>query len=545
MPPKKRTVAKSGAGTDASLEHEETSDIVTDLPASGETLLANGDNPAAIFAQLQQTVEGDATKINNHLGSLMSLVQAAENSQTSIFLRVRFLELIARYVVHIRDNNALKKIVTSLIKIIGGDDNTPQLLVAALQCFSGLGSVSMLEKQWEYLSREGADILMQVIIDKEAFPEPVRQAARKSLDDLTESAFQPVVTKLLHWLSDDREDDEEEQLLKERHMALTVLNRLSRMVSLKSQWTEEVQELVYNLILRILDVVNVREFSQLARIAAHLPIIVAKGGGNFLLKSYLSNHKLDSNRQLEAVVILGRFVQVKDQSDELDLTPALEAAGLLAHEIDAQSEHGYLSARIVLLTARLAGSDTAEKLLSFIFHNLMHLLGADGTSLPENISTLEALLFAMVAIARKKPIEVLQKIHEENFNASMINLMKAMTSLENHTLFSVKKLVMKKEAKDTDAEMLTCLHNICVIAGSASSKHLPLIELKESWAERPSLSVLKHTGSTGGRTTALSLPPGTAASTSVLRNSRGGPQKRQRSQMGRSTSNGGMIRSRR
>lgn len=194
-----------------------------------------------MYSQLQSILASDSAKVNDYIPQTLELVAAAESADTPLLLRVRFLELIGQHVAAVRDNNALRKVVTSLVKIVGGPDNTPQLLTAAIQAFAGLGPVSVLDKNWEYLAREGADVLMQVMIDREAFPESVRQAASKSLDSLTSSAFRSVLAKLLHWLSLDREEDEEAQIQQERHMALTRLTRLIMQPSQRKHWTEETQ----------------------------------------------------------------------------------------------------------------------------------------------------------------------------------------------------------------------------------------------------------------------------------------------------------------
>lgn len=461
--------------------------------------------PTEIYGQLRTIVSQDGALINQQVPALLELMRSAENAETPLLLRVRFLEFVANNVANLRDASALKKIVTSLVKVIGGEDNTPQLLVSAVQCLSGLGPVSMLDKSWEYLSREGADILMQVVIDKDAFSEAVRQAARKSLDSLIGSAFRPVLTKLLHWLSDDREEDEEEQISKERHMALAILSRLALSPSLRSHWTEDVEEDATALLLRILNIVDAREFSQLARVAAALPKAHQQGGIP-LLQAFLSSHKLDSERSVESAAIIGRFVSTKGR--EFDMLSALESGKLLSSNVDADSLHGALVARLVLLAVRLAPAESAVQLFPYVVAQLEHLLG-NGSSLQGNLSTLEAFMFAVIALGRHTSVQVLQKLNEETLNATMTAFANNLAKIEPEAIFAVKKMVREHKAGNEQGELLACLHNLRIISGSFSAKHLPMSELCESWARKRPLPTLKRAREDGNG--ALPPPPGTAS----------------------------------
>lgn len=484
------------------------------IAAPAPTIVVAG-SPTEMYAQLQAVVAQDPSRINDHVGPLLELMHAAEDPSSPILLRVRFLEFVGKNVANLRDNAALKKIVTSLVKIIGGEDNTPQLMIAAIQCFPGLGPVSMLDKSWEYLSREGADILMQVIIDQEAFAETVRHAARKALDALTASAFRSVATKLIHWLSDDREGDDEEQLRKERQLALGTLTRFSMSGSMKAHWTEDTQTYVLSLIYQILGVVDVREFAQLARVAANMPIVRAKSGLP-LLETFLSNNRLDSERSIEAVTIIGRYLHITGkradgtgEAVEFDLVAPLESAGQLgAGSIDGASHKAMLIARAVLLAARLAPADVAERLLSVIASTVLQLVGNDGTALPENLTTLEEMLFAMAAIAAKKPAEALLKFNEDDFHAAMTALAAAAAAVQPQLTFTIKKQVREDKAGNDEAEALACVHNVSVLARAFATKQVPTGEHKGSWTGLCKLPALKRAREAGR--SALPAARGTA-----------------------------------
>ncbi|EPY25679.1 hypothetical protein STCU_06564 [Strigomonas culicis] len=383
MPPKKKVAAKP----------TET-ETVLESPAQ-TALAAPSGNPTEVFTLLQEAVAGNAAAINEHVPQLLELVHTAERPDTPLLLRVRFLEFVSRVVADLRDSSALQKIVTSLVHVIGGDDNTPQLLTAALNSFVGLGPVSMMDKKWEYLSCEGSDILMQVMLDKEAFPEPARRAAATALDALVSTAFKSVIKKLVHWISDEREDDDPEQLQRERQLAVTRLTRMVTSATYRAHWTEELQSEVLDLIQRVLGTVDAREFTQLVRIVSHLPICKERHGVP-LLELFLSKYDLNSERHLESVTIIGRYVK---EGAEFDLLPYLEKSKLLAKPLGSDA-HAVLLSRLVLLATRVATSDNAELLFEYVFGQLSALVGTD-EALPDNLSVVEALLLAATNIARK------------------------------------------------------------------------------------------------------------------------------------------------
>ncbi|KPI85729.1 hypothetical protein ABL78_5216 [Leptomonas seymouri] len=497
----------------------------TPIPVSGST--------TEIYSQLQSILSADSSKVNYYLPQLLELVQSSESIETPLLLRVRFVEFVGHHVSQVRDNNALRKVVTSLVKIVGGEDNTPQLLTAAVQAFAGLGPVSVVDKNWEYLAREGADVLMQVMIDREAFPESVRQAAAKSLDSLTNSAFRSVLAKLLHWLSLDREDDEEEQIQKERHMALT---RLSRMVMAPSMqrkhWNEEMEKYAEPLLQRVLGTVNVREFAQLVRICTSLPMNKSKGNLP-LLEWYVSTRKLNDERNIEAVAIIGRHI---GSTIEYDLTPALEAGGILSKDVNGAIDSSVNVAKVILLACRTATPEAAEKLYPFVYSQVAAMMADVRATLTSfNLVTMEALLFAAVAIARKKSAEVVQKLNNDTFNASAVAAAQAVAALHKEVVFAAKKAAQNKEATAMHADVAASLLNIKTILEALAAKRLPLVEMHESWAGGSNPMPAVKRGREEPRS-AMPPPPGSQAAESASKkrnhNSQQPDHKRQRSDRG-------------
>ncbi|TPP45381.1 hypothetical protein CGC21_32830 [Leishmania donovani] len=456
MAPKRKAASKTSPAAEEAVhegcEENSTAPVVeASLAAAEETATARAAEPAApvpvvgstteVYSQLQSILSVNGALVNHYLPQVLELVQAAESVETPILLRVRFLEFVGQHVAAVRDNNALRKVVTSLVKIVGGADNTPQLLTAAVQAFAGLGPVSVVDKNWEYLAREGADVLMQVMVDRDAFPESVRQAASKSLDSLTSSAFRS-----------------------------------------RKHWTEETQLYAEPLLQRVLSTVDVREFAQLARVTAHLPINQDKGNLP-LLEWYVKAHRLNDDRHVEAVAIIGRFVS---NSVEFDLYPALEAAGITSRDIDASSDGSVNTAKVVLLASRIATAEAAEKLYPYVYRQVVSLMSdMRGTLTTANLITVEALLFAAVALARKRSAEALQQLNDASFNASATSAAQAAADVYKQVVFAVKKAAQSKQADGASANAVASLNNIKTITEAFAAKRLPLGEIKESWTRGP------------------------------------------------------------
>lgn len=452
-----------------------------------------GVSVAELYGNLQTAVAEDPAKVNEYVKELLQLLAEAESPETPLLVRVRILEFISRHGQHLRDGNALKKIVTSFVKILSGPEDSPQLLVAAVQGISSLGPVSVMDKKWEYLSREGADVLMQVMLDEEGFSEQVRQAATKALNSLIHTAFRPVATKLLHWISDDREAEEETQMLKERRMAMSWLRKLAHTPSLRSQWTAEVQEHVLGLIIRVLSTVTVREFVQLTAIAAGLPM-VRESGGIQLLTAFLARNQLNTDRALESLSIIEQHVS----STPHDISPAFVEAGLLAEPVETNTPRGMWHAKALLLLARLATPENADSVYVAVLQQLEHVMG-DGSALPGNLTTLESVLFALIEIGKKRPSDLLKVLNDDVFAEKFKRLNAAINNLEPLLLYALKKAVQRGSAGPREAEALACCQNVRVILNAFASRHIPMGAITTSWTQKNKLPALKR----GRETTTL------------------------------------------
>ncbi|RNF08442.1 hypothetical protein TraAM80_02744 [Trypanosoma rangeli] len=506
MAPKRKSAA-AAAAKEAEAEECTTEEITTTTPPMSPSCEASrsGGNAAELYATLQAAVAEDHTKVNDFVRELLQALNDAESQEASLLVRVRTLEFISHYGQYLRDGNALKKVVTSLVKILSGPEDTPQLLMAAVQGLSSLGPVSVLDKKWEYLSREGADVLMQVMLDEEGFAEGVRQAASKALDSLIQTAFRPVVTKLLHWISDNRETEDEEQLKKERRMAMTRLRRLAHASTLRSQWTEEVQEHVLSLIVRVLSTVTVQEFVQLTSIAAALPMVRAEAGVP-LLKAFLAQNTLNTDRALESLSIIGQCVG----ATPYDLVPVLEDAGLLTTPVEVNTTRGIWHAEVLLLGARLATPDNIDKVYNAALRQLDHVM-QDGAALPENMTILEVLLFAVMAVGQKKPVEMLKHLNDDAFAAKCKGLTELVSRMEPLLVYAVKKRMQRSVAGQKEAEVLGCCHNVRTILSAFSSKHMPMGTFTESWLHKNKLPALKRRRETEATVKTTSATAGASA----------------------------------
>lgn len=469
-----------------------------------ESALPSPSNPLETFNALQAAAESDT--IQEHVPQILELMGAVESNSTPLVMRVRFLEFISRYLAKVSEGAALKKIVVSLVKIVSGENEDP-LVCAAIRCFEGLGPVSTTDSNLEYLAREAVDILLQITLDHDAFDFPVRKAAVSALDHLTDTAFRCVVTKLIHWISDDREEEEEEQLKKERHTALSRLLKLSLAPSMKKHWTEEMQTYTLSLIQRVLKVVDAREFTHLMRVASSLPLVKSKNGLP-LLEMFTSENTSLTEQGAEGLSIIGRHV---NDSVEFDLSSFLEKAGILDGGIPFEGDAGVFLSRVILLASKVTPAGTGAPLVSFVFRQLAAIIG-DGTNVLCDFSILEALLLSVVFLSKKNGSEVLAKLNEEQFTSSMTALSKTLSALDQYAVFAVKKMIQKKEGGTSEAELLACLSNSKNISACLSEKRIPSNVIHESWSGKAKLPNVKRGREDGPVSQRLPPPPGSSHS---------------------------------
>lgn len=461
-------------------EHE------TPEPNPAAEVLPAPSNPLDVFSVLQAAAENDS--IHGHTSQFLELMGAAEASSTPPFMRVRFLNFISHHLTKISDSTALKKIAASLVKIISSDDHKIDLIIcAAIHCFESLGPISTTENNLEFLAREAVDILLQVTLDHGAFSLAVRKASVAALDSLTQTAFRCVVTKLIHWLSDDREEDDEEQIRKERHTALSRLQRMALSPSMKKYWTEEIQMYTLSLIQRIMHIVNAREFNSLMYVASSLPLVREKNGAP-LLELFISENQMTSFRAIESLAIIGKYVGC---NAECDLISYLQRSSALQDNIPCTGDAGVFLSRVLLLASKTSPGEVPESFISFLFAQLLLLIG-DTSNLSCDFSVLEALLLSLVYLSKKNEKVILEKISEESFRSKISLLLETLNNLDNCCRFAVKKRVQCGQASLGDAEVLACIENSRNIVAAFVEKRMPSTVIHESWTGKAKLPVQKR-----------------------------------------------------
>eukprot|EP00796_Vickermania_ingenoplastis_P010236 gene10236-7175_t len=459
MAPKKKVAAEA---------HE--AEVTNALPPAA--------NPAETFSALQAAE--DAGKVVEHIQQVLELMGSAESTATPLVMRVRFLEFIGRNLPKMAEQKeALKKIVASLVRVISNDATTGPPLYAAIR-FEGLGPVSTADNKLEVLAREGADVLLQVTLDHDAFDVTARKTAASTLDSLTESAFRYVVKKLLHWISDEREEDDEEVIRKERQTALSRLTRLALSPAMRKHWTEEMQLYTLPLIQSLFNIVDAREFAQLMHILSSFSLVKEKGGAPLLEMFAAVNPNL-TERGIESLAIIGKYVT---ETAVFDLVPLL-MDGVLGQDIPLCGEAAVYVSRVVLLASKVSPMESSATLLAYILRQLDLLVG-DATSLSCDMSILEAFLLALVFISKKNGTEVLTKLNDEEFRKKLSTLAETLSGLEKKSLFAVKKLMQCGKGSINDATLLASISNCRIIVSHLSEKRLPA-GIVESWTGRAAL----------------------------------------------------------
>jgi len=453
---------------------------------------------AELFNDFQQLVQNDAALHAAHSEQFVKLLGFADDTNTYAAVRVKILNYIAQH-IGFYDASVCKKAAQLAVKLLAAPE-VDQIAIHAIKVLVGLASITSAEKRPDYFAREGADILIQVVLadstDGEGYTSDVRDAAKKSLDELAAINMKSVLTKLVHLISDDREADEAEQLSRERTFALGMLQRLSVQKNTASQWTEEVQQHFLTVLSVVLHTVTKDEFVKLLDIAGHLPLVKEK---NFtpILESYLNGAStLESIRQLESVNMLAQRV-LRTTAVQFPLLAeklvSLQFVKSINMTLDSVDELQLAQLKVLVAAARLANADAAAPLLGELMAAAAasNVFRADGN----NVTLVEGLLFALAHLGSKIGEPFVALLNAPELGQQLEQSRVSVDALEKIVLFDIKKRLVDADEKpgSQDARHLAALQNISTILTAFTKKEVPSIaSVAPSWARGAKLPVVKR-----------------------------------------------------
>ena len=425
-----------------------------------------------------------------------AILTGVEALDTPPHHRVRGLQLMGEYGAHFEALQ--KKAVVTIVNVISGEDNTPALIQAAIQALRTLCQkcVEKKAKNSEFLVRESADVLFQIMLDEDGFEAQSRSIAKECSEALTRADFPAIIAKLLHWISDQRENDEPTQVEKERCFALEKLTELACSPVYTASWTTEAEDTVKRFFTLVLPTITADEFSKMVSAMSGLPNVKASGCVP-LIETVLALLKTDAKRTMDALALLAPFVPRTTVFNTLaeKLMPLIPKA--------MPDESGVPLVRATLLASRCCDAAMSEKILPVVHTLLLQNLAAE---LPASLTFLEGLLLSFAVLGHKAPTATLPLLTDETFVGKLNSMLSTITPIRAKLLFAIKKKVMAGSATQYDAALLATVENICSLGNAMIKKHLP-ISVTATWERSNALPTIKRAAEPAPSTSAADSNP--------------------------------------
>lgn len=446
-----------------------------------------------VFTTFVDLVGVDAKLHADNAATFTKLLAFAEDiSNVNVAARVKILTFVAQS-IKFYDAQMCKKVAQLAVKVISQDGSEDPAVIAALKLLPALGAVAS-ECKPEYFARECSDVVVQVILDDAGYSASVRQAARDVFQSMIVANFKPVLTKLIHLISDDRELDEVEQVRKERAFAWDTLSLLTKnKKDFGMQWTEEVQQHFLQCLAVVLHTVPRDEFVKLIEVASGLNVLKEKQMIP-LLESYLGGAKLDELRSLEGLALIAEAVP--RGTTETSLAEKLVKEHWLTSKSDAL--RGASSAlqlavlKVLVFASRTAPAEAAPLLLNEVLIAIT-ATGVFSDAIPESLTAVEGLVLSLCNLGAKCGAIMLAALSDATLAAKLAKATTDLEQLQKQVLFAVKKKIDAETATQSDAQALSILENVITLIGTLAKRQLPsLASFTPSWAKVAKLPTMKR-----------------------------------------------------
>ncbi|CUG92942.1 Hypothetical protein, putative [Bodo saltans] len=446
---------------------------------------------AEVFTSFVELVKDDGALHVANVETFNKLLQLSEDqAAVNVAVRVKILNFVAQSIKYY-DAKVAKAVAQLSVKIIASDSFEDPAVIAAIKLFPALALIPT-ENRPDYFAREGADVIIQVILDETAFSAPVRAVAKDALQALILSGFKSVLTKLIHLISDDREADEAEYVQKERTFAWeTLLQLVKNKAAYGTQWTEEVQQHFLQCLAVVLHTVPKDEFAKLIEVASSLSVVRDQ---QFLplLDSYLGGAKLDGPRGLEGLSMISAVIPrgaittlaekvIKDQ---------------LVKKIDFKGETTPLQLaqiQVLVFAAKTASNEAALALMGEVLGAVMLSGIFEDASTCQSLALIEGLLLSMFYLSPKCGPMLLAALSDPTLGEKLTKTTEELTQLNKQVLFAVKKKVDASTATSDDAATLTVLANLEFLIAPLAKRQVPsLAAFVPSWEKTNKLPEIKR-----------------------------------------------------
>lgn len=363
----------------------------------------------------------------------------------------------------IANNEALAgKALLALVNTLASPQSNDPIRQGAIEGLTGV-CLKSTTKQVD-VTREVTDVLLQVSLPTSGFSESIRKLAKEQVTkQLIEACPKGVVGKMLHWLSDDREDDEASQIDAERKLALQILQLPAFSqppVLTQIQQDEQIPKIAA----RVLSVVSASQFYRLLPIITNF-ISTSESSATAVVEACVGP-KCDSEKQWESLAVLTRVLPkgLKTDGPFEKISAIVSKKG--AFDGEAQSVTRMMKAFVA--ACQLASNETASKKNSVAKDVLSKILSHKDLS--NNYTVIEAGILALAALMRDGDENV--KSHVDDALASTLS-----TRIESEfaPLFDKYVYAVKKEGRENAKlhyhQAITCLENLKTIGAKLAQKH--------------------------------------------------------------------------
>ena len=409
-----------------------------------------------------------------------ALVAAVNDKTVNPLLRMKALKCISGHggLFEAQLKDTMKAIVTSL-----SEEDDEAIQSAAVEAIVGFSKSCTLNKskKGEFVVRESTDVLMQLAID-ESRSEAIKKAANDGIIAMVACDFKAVITKQLHWLSDDREDDNQEYLAKERSFALDKLSTFARGSQLSNEWTDELVASMFKYFTVVFPTITLPEYTRLIAIVVAIPQV--KKDPTPLVDVVLSG-KYKDDRLLEMLVVLGSHLPKTFKHDSL-ATRLFSELSKFTGESNAANT---LIAKGAVIASRAITEAAAAKVVPSVVTAVKTAIGN-----PENITALEGLLIAFNTVGYLQTIPFKETLDKDEWIASVNALLDRIKEMQPQLLFAVKKKVNDGTATQKDAVALLTLDSIATILKAHAAKEIAsTVTTLPSWERKAVLPKIKKT----------------------------------------------------
>jgi hypothetical protein len=414
--------------------------------------------------------------------ALISAVDACTKGDQQLLPHVVLRALHAIPAAIATNESLAGKALLSLVNTLAAPTSNEALRQGAIEGLAGV-ALKSTSKQID-VTREVADVLLQVSLPTSGFSDDVRKKARDLVNkQLIEACPKGVVGKMLHWLSDDREDDEAAQIDAERKVALAVLNNpvLSRAPALAQiQQDEQIPKIAA----RVLSVVSAHQFYRLLPVISNF--VAASESSAAAVVDAVCGAKCDSDKNWESLYSISRYLPKGLKTDAPFDKLSATVSKKTSLEGDADSVARMLKAFVA--ACQLVTSESAPKKVGVAKELAARVLGS--AELSANLTFVEAALLSLAALARDE--ESVKAAIDDSLAASLNALVSGQIAPQfDKYVYAVKK-EGRQNARPHDHIAIACLENIKLIGGKLAEKQsIPQAGISPSWlSTRKSLPVV-------------------------------------------------------